>query len=240
MGVIVPHAGHRYSGEVASYAFRLLCGASPKVVAILSPYHQLHPAPVLTTNHRAYQTPLGEIEVAHDLLTEVERGLAAEGIQLQRISRDQEHSLEIELPFLQQTLKSPFRLLPLMLRDQSIETALVLGHALSAALLPEEFLLVASTDLSHIYPSSTAEKLDAAMLEAIESLDPGMPIRVELEGKGFACGRGAVAAVLAAAKEHGANKVRILQYAHSGHVTGDMSSVVGYGSAVILKEADIE
>jgi AmmeMemoRadiSam system protein B len=239
VGVIVPHAGHRYSGGVAAHAFRLLRGASPKVVAVLSPFHQPHPAPILSTNHIAYQTPLGEIEVASDLLDDLERELAAEEIYLQRIPHDQEHALEIELPFLQRSLKDPFRMIPLMLRDQSLDTALALGHALAAILPAGEFLLVASTDLSHFYPASTAQKLDAAMLDAIETFDPRMPIQVEMEGKGFACGRGAVTASLTAAKELGANKVRILHYAHSGLITGDTSSVVGYGSGVILKETDL-
>lgn len=236
LGIIVPHAGHRYSGEVASHAFRLLCNASPQVVAVLSPYHHPHPGRVLTSGHEAYRTPLGEIAVAWDLLANFEIALKEEGIKLHRVTQDQEHSLEIELPFLQCSLKYPFRLIPLMLRDQSIETALAVGRSLAGALQEERSLLVASTDLSHFYPAELAQSLDAEMLKAMETLDPRQPIQVEAEGRGFACGRGAVAASLKAAKELGANRVKILHYAHSGHVTGDLTSVVGYGSGIILKE----
>jgi AmmeMemoRadiSam system protein B len=240
LGIIVPHAGHRYSGGVAAHAFRLLCGATPELVAILSPFHQPHPAQVLTSAHSAYQTPLGEIQVAEGILSTIGHSLSEQGIPLQRVIRDQEHALEIELPFLQRSLDNPFHLIPLMLRDQSLETAHLIGHALADALRNKQFLLVASTDLSHFYPASTAEILDAAMLEAIASFDPARPIQAELEGKGFACGRGAISACLTAARELGANQVKILHYAHSGHVTGDSGSVVGYGSAVILKVEDPE
>ena len=99
----------------------------------------------------------------------------------------------------------------------------------------KHFLLVASTDLSHFYSQQTALTYDGAMLNAIESFDPAEAFNLERLGKGFACGLGAFTAILWAARELGADEVKILRHATSGDVTGDYSSVVGYGAAAILK-----
>jgi AmmeMemoRadiSam system protein B len=97
-------------------------------------------------------------------------------------------------------------------------------------------LIVASSDLSHFYPQVVAEKYDAAMLGRVAAFDPDGVLRVEEEGVGFACGRGALAAMLIATQRLGANRVRVLHHATSGAVTGDRGAVVGYGAAVVWEE----
>jgi len=236
IAVIAPHAGHRYSGLVAAHAFRCLEDTHPEVVAVVSPLHQPYPAQVITTSHEAYATPLGMISVDRGLLARFGAELMRlAGIRLETIAHDQEHSLEIELPFLQRSLGSAFRLLPIMLRDQSKPVARAVGQALTAVLKDSAAILVASSDLSHFYPDSVARRLDAELLARIEAFSPEAVLDAEDEGVGFACGRGAVAAVLWAAADLGANRVQILAYANSGDVTGDASSVVGYGAAVIYR-----
>jgi AmmeMemoRadiSam system protein B len=236
LGLIVPHAGHRYSGLVAAHAFKCLAHQTPQVVAIVSPLHYPHPGLVLTTAHAAYATPLGEVPVDQELLNRLAAALQDKAsLHVDRVRNDQEHSLEIELPFLQRALHQPFRLLPIMLRDQTYPTAAAVGKALAEVLSDAAALLIASTDLSHFYPDAVARKYDAEMLSRIEDFDPAGVIAAEEEMRGFACGKGAVAAVLRAAKLLGADQVRVLQYANSGDVTGDYSSVVGYGAAVILR-----
>jgi hypothetical protein len=146
--------------------------------------------------------------------------------------------LEIELPFLQRCLASPFRLLPIMLRDQSATVAQAVGRALSEVLRDgPALLIVGSSDLSHFHPASTARALDGEMLARLESFDPEALLRAEDEGIGFACGKGALAAVLWAARDLGADVVRVLDYATSGDITGDDESVVGYGAAAIYRSA---
>ncbi|MDD2696355.1 MAG: AmmeMemoRadiSam system protein B, partial [Anaerolineales bacterium] len=157
------------------------------------------------------------------------------GYTVERIWNDQEHSLEIELPFLQRALQADFRLLPVMVRDQSSRVVQALGSALAEALAGRRALLVASTDLSHFYPQPTARVLDEEMLRRVAAFDPEGVLRAEEEGKGFACGRGALAAVLWAAKELGADEVKVLNYGTSGDITGDFGQVVGYGAAVVLR-----
>jgi hypothetical protein len=160
------------------------------------------------------------------------------GYGLSAVRNDPEHSLEIELPFLQRTLAGPFRLLPVMVRDQSVAVARALGKALASVLAEKKAVMVASTDLSHFYSRQQADILDAEMLRQVEACDPEGVMQVEEEGKGFACGRSALAAVLWAAKDLGAETVQILNHATSGDITGDYSEVVGYAAAVITRQGE--
>ncbi len=236
IALVAPHAGHIYSGPVAGYAFSAVSGRSPDVVAVVSPMHQPYFKPVLTSGHDAYSTPLGNIPIAKQALQSLSSHLKDElGHGLEPIRNDGEHSLEIELPFLQQSLSGEFQLLPVMMRDQTVRIARALGKALAKTFKGQNFLLVASTDLSHFYSQADANQLDGEVLKRLEAFDPEGIIHADEEGKGYACGRGAMAAVLWAAKELGADHVKILNYATSGDITGDFSRVVGYGAAAILK-----
>ncbi len=235
VAVIAPHAGHRYSGAVAGYAFAPLRGRAFDLVAVIAPMHHFYPQPLLTTAHSAYVTPLGEIPVDREAIRTLDAVLKTDGLGLTPIGNDPEHSLEIELPFLQRALGGAFNLLPVMVRAQEPVVSQALGVALAQLLRGRNALLVASTDLSHFYPQEVAESLDAEMLRCIESFSPQAVFEAEASGKGFACGHAAVAAVLWAAQELGANQVKVLRHATSGDVTGDYTQVVGYGAAVVLR-----
>lgn len=236
VAVIAPHAGHIYSGPVAGYAFAAVRGKTPDLVAVLSPMHQPYYEPLLTTAHSAYSTPLGQIPVDIEAVTLLDSHFKELlGYGLARVANDQEHSLEIELPFLQRALAADFKLLPVMVRAQSPKISQQLGAALAATLRGRNALLVASTDLSHFYTQKEALAFDAEMLRRIESFSPEDVFCAEEEAKGFACGLGALTAVLWAAKGLGADCVKVLHHATSGDVTGDYSRVVGYGAAVAMK-----
>ena len=236
LAVIAPHAGHIYSGPVAGYAFAAVRGKSPDLVAVLSPMHQAYSEPLLTTAHAAYSTPLGQIPVDIEAVAQLDaRLLETLGYGLTRVAYDHEHSLEIELPFLQRALIGNFKLLPVMVRSQSAKVSQQLGEAVAEILRGRNALLVASTDLSHFYTQKEAVSFDTEMLRRIESFSPEDVFCAEQEQKGFACGLGALTAVLWAARELGADTVKVLRHATSGDVTGDYLSVVGYGAAVVLK-----
>ena len=236
LAVISPHAGHIYSGAVAGYAFAPLRGKSFDLVAVISPFHQMAVQPLITTAHSAYATPLGNVPVDKESMLTLDAALKADlSFGLSPMLRDREHSLEIELPFLQRALAGGFRLLPVMVRAQEPEVARALGSALAEVLKGKNALLVASTDLSHFYDQKTANALDAEMLKRIESFQPESIFEAEHTGKGFACGHAAVASVLWAARALGADKAQVLHHATSGDVTGDFSQVVGYGAAVVIK-----
>jgi AmmeMemoRadiSam system protein B len=231
-----------YSGPVAGYAFAAVRNLQPDVVAVVAPMHYPYPQPLLTTAHAAYHTPLGDVRVHQEAVTRlseaVERRL---GFPIVQAPNDPEHSLEIELPFLQHIYPDGFQLIPVMVREQTVQAAQALGESLAGLvqaggpLEGKRLLLVGSTDLSHFYPQKTAEALDSEMLEQVAEFNPQGVIRIEDEGKAFACGRGALAAVMFAAKALGADRAVVLRHATSGDVTGDLDQVVGYGAAAFIK-----
>jgi len=235
MAVIAPHAGHRYSGRTAGHAFASILGQDRDLVAVVSPMHAAYPANLLTSAHRAYGTPLGPVQIDQAALGQLDEILTRDGMQLTPVTNDKEHSLEIELPFLQRALRSEFKILPVMVRSQSPLVARRLGHALAQVMQGRDGLMVASTDLSHFYPEELAQRLDEEMLRRIRSFSPDDLFSAERNGLGFACGVAAVAAVLWASREMGANVVEILHHSTSGEETGDYASVVGYGAAAVLK-----
>lgn len=236
VALVVPHAGHRYSGGVAAHAFALVRGLAPEIVAVIGPMHAPAPGTLLTSSHQGYATPLGVVPVGHDLLRALDGDLRAEvDAGLTEVRSDEEHSVEIELPFLQRALGAPFRLVPVMVRDRRAAVLRGLGRALARRLAGRSALLVASTDLSHHYPQRTARALDSEILARIEALDPDGVLRAEAEGRAYACGSGALAAVLWAARDLGADSAHILSYATSGDVTGDLARVVGYAAAAITR-----
>jgi AmmeMemoRadiSam system protein B len=236
IGVIAPHAGHQYSGEVAAYSFAALRGKRPDLIAVLGPMHRPFIEPLLTTRHDAYFTPLGNIPVDKTALNDLDVMLKSElGFGLTPVRNDPEHSLEIELPFLQRVFQYEWKLLPIMVRTLDERISEGLGKALATVLRDKNFVIVGSTDLSHFYKQEVALTYDRAMLSEIEAFNPAGAFDLDRAHKGFACGLGAFTSVLWACKKLGADKVKVLRHATSGNVTGDYSSVVGYGAAAILK-----
>lgn len=237
IGLISPHAGYIYSGQVAAYAYKQLDGASLRqaqgtaydAVAVISPVHRMFVGRFAATSAAAYETPLGLVEVAADLVeaTDKEIGLA-------RVPQDNEHSLEIQLPFLQVVL-GEFKLLPIMMGDQDLSSCQKLGTALAKVLKGKNALLVASTDLSHFHHYDAAVRLDEVVLERVGAYDPEGLANDLRRGKCEACGGGPVIAVMLAAQELGANKAKVLKYMNSGDVTGDRSQVVGYMAAALYR-----
>ncbi len=225
-GILVPHAGLMYSGSVAGKAFRYTYELDVETVVIVAPSHHRYPAALLSTGHTHFETPLGRVQVAVDLLEALEAQ-----VKLLRVTDDPEHAIEIELPFLQCTLGA-FNILPLAMIDQSWQTAQRLGEVLAEIVAGRRVLWVASSDLSHFYTQSQAKQLDQVVLDAVAAYDPEGVIQADEDGRGFACGRAAIATVMVAARKLGATTAQIVGYATSGDVLGDMSRVVGYGAAL--------
>ena len=242
LGLVVPHAGLVYSGLTAAHAFKTLIGSSFSRVILLSPSHQYYREPLLTSGHEAYATPLGPVPVdreAEDALRTLLNG--SRGPEITPIRRDQEHSLEIELPFLQVVLPQGFSLVPLMLVNQSLDLVQALSDAINGYLSTrpreEKTLLVASSDLSHFYTEKQANQLDHRVLSALETMDIFELFRLNTSGRGQACGMAPILTVLRACRNLGADKLVIADYRTSADVTHDSDSVVGYGSAVITRTA---
>lgn len=240
IGLISPHAGYFYSGQVAAYAYKQVQGLGFDVVVVISPVHRMYVGPLMVNDCDYYETPLGWVEVDTNLIQSLE-----ERIPLSRVRRDDEHSLEIQLPFLQRVLGS-FRLLPIMQGDQSLTTCQALAGALADVILttgnahssPTRVLLVASTDLSHFHSYEVAKRLDSVAASFISGYDPVGLSQALQDGSTEACGGGPVVSVMLAARALGATDAQVLHYANSGDVTGDRTRVVGYLAAALYRRTD--
>jgi AmmeMemoRadiSam system protein B len=232
-GLVAPHAGHRYSGATAGVAYRAVQGKPYELVIILSPSHAYYPAELLTSAHKVYATPLGKIPIHQDALAQLQQELKKTGGEIEQVAGDEEHSIEIQLPFLQRALKGAFSLLPVMMRSQSEETVHQLAQALLPIIKKYESLVIASSDLSHSYPLEIANTMDSEILKMVKNCSPEGVLEAERNGSGSACGAGPIAVALTLAREAGATRVKIVHRSTSAEVTGDTSSVVGYGAAVI-------
>jgi AmmeMemoRadiSam system protein B len=231
VGLVAPHAGYVYSGQVAAYAYAQLRNREFSKVIVVSPVHRVYPGRFAVTDKANYETPLGLVPVDEGLLQAIERH-----ITLNRVAHDMEHSLEIQLPFLQRVL-GDVTLAPIMMGDQDWESACELGQVLAEAVRPAQdgVLLVASTDLSHFHRHEVAERLDQLVLDRITAYDPQGLARTLAMHEAEACGGGPVAAVMVAAEKLGSNRAVLLKYMDSSDITGDHSSVVGYAAAALLR-----
>ena len=233
-GLVAPHAGYRFSGRTAGYAYKTIKGEKRDLVVILSPFHQYFSGDLITTTHQAYSTPLGEVPVDMDALVKLEEVLKKNSIPIHQVSNDPEHSLEIQLPFLQRALSANFKLLPLMIRSRDVHILEQTAEALFNVVEDQNFVIIASTDLSHFYPLDIAEVMDVEMLKQIKEMNPEGVLSAEREGSASACGASAVAVMLWLTKKVGAKKAHILNYSTSADSTDDKTSVVGYCSAAVV------
>lgn len=228
IGLIAPHAGYMYSGPVAAHAYKLLNQQSFDTVLILAPSHRAHFRGASIYDQGGFRTPLGIVPVRRDLVDGLLRHPGFRGYLPQ--AHDQEHSLEIQLPFLQCVLGS-FELVPVVMGDQSQAFCEEISGAIVEECSGKRVLLVASSDLSHYHPYTEARKLDQVILDRIAAFDAEGLSRELGKGSCEACGAGPMLTAMLASANLGANKSRVLHYANSGDVTGDRSGVVGYMAA---------
>jgi hypothetical protein len=233
-GLVSPHAGYMYSGLVAAHAFKIVEGMKFDAVVIVAPSHRFPFQGASVYDRGAYETPLGVLPVEKEICQK----LKSESSLLQSLpqAHSQEHSLEVQLPFLQEAL-GKFNLVPIVIGSQDYRSCEAVGKAIAQAVKGKKVLLVASTDLSHYHPYDRAVELDKIILNDIQAFDAQKLSRDLDGGKGEACGGGPVIAVMVAARELGANRAKILKYQNSGDVTGDRSGVVGYGAAVFFRNS---
>jgi len=234
--LIVPHAGYVYSGQVAAHAYRLLQKRQFRRVILIGPSHRLRFAGVSVNLQSGYETPLGivpvDLKLAEKILNQ------GPNTRWLREAHSSEHSLEIQLPFLQTVLKS-FKIVPIIMGRQDPDTCSNLSKTIVKVLADaEDTLLIASTDLSHFHSYNQAKALDQIFIDHLKMFDPQGLSKDLLLGKCEACGGGPVISVLRAARDLGADQTSILNYANSGDVTGNRRRVVGYLSAAVLRSSD--
>jgi AmmeMemoRadiSam system protein B len=235
VGLISPHAGLRYSGPVAAHAYKLIAGRSGITVLLVGPSHRSAFQGVAVAARGTFETPLGAIPIDADLAARILDG--EQIVDAPRAHRD-EHSLEMQLPFLQHAVQG-LRIVPMLMGTQSRDEVAALALALAAvAAGRSDVLLVASSDLSHYHPASVANRLDARVVDDVSRLDPDSLMSRLEESHEHACGGGPMVAVMKAAQALGATRATVLRYADSGDVAeGDKSRVVGYLAAALTADA---
>jgi len=235
VALIVPHAGYMYSGQVAAYAYRLIEGKTFDSVVLVGPSHRALFKGASLYDRGAYRTPLGLVPVDVDLSKRMMEG--RKEIQFLPEAHAEEHSLEVQIPFLQMVFKS-FKLVPIVVEPYwSWETCQTLASAMAEAVRGKKVLLIASSDLSHFHSYEKAVELDKIVLSHIEKFDAEGLNRDLKQNRCEACGGGPILSIMLAAKALGANKGKVLKCLNSGDVTGDRTRVVGYAAAVFYKTA---
>ncbi len=225
--LVVPHAGYPYSGKVAATAFRLIQGKEIPLVILVGPAHRAFVKGAAVDHVDYYLTPLGRVKVNKEVAQElVDSGSF---IYFDSTAHAQEHSIEVQLPFLQLTLGN-FEILPVLIGDYSPTYVSDLAGVMVKVMSKYKSILIASSDFSHYYPYEVAKKMDLKALELIKNFDQPTLYKKLSAGEVELCGAGAVLVAMDIAKELGVKRVTLLKYLNSGDVTGDRSSVVGYAA----------
>jgi AmmeMemoRadiSam system protein B/AmmeMemoRadiSam system protein A len=233
--LIAPHAGYDYSGKVAAAAYRQIAGKPYKTVFLLGPSHYLPLQGVSIYPYGAWETPLGKIPIDEQVAAAVMEQCGF--VRYQAPAFEYEHSLEVQLPFLQKVLEN-FKIVPMVIGKLNGAELRALADHLTTRVEqnPGRVLIIASSDMSHYHPYHEATAMDKTALRQIEAMDLRM-LRKNMEaGTGELCGSQAVTTLMRVAENIGA-RVKVLDYANSGDVTGDKARVVGY-SAVGFYVAD--
>jgi AmmeMemoRadiSam system protein B len=232
LALISPHAGYMFSGPVAAHGYCLAAQIErPDTVIIIGPNHTGYGSGISTVVQGIWRTPLGDVEVDTELANKVQR--ASKLLDIDDTAHQFEHSIEVQLPFLQYIYGSTFKLIPISMRMQDLEASQDVGVAIAKTILNRRVLLIASTDLSHYESYREAKTKDQIVIDTILKLNEN-----ELQSTVFSksismCGYGPTSAIIIASKRLGAIRTRLLSYSTSGDVNGDYSRVVGYASIAL-------
>ncbi len=233
VSVVCPHAGYIYSGPVAAHSYYILgCEAKPTSIIIIGPNHTGLGSPISIMAEGAWRTPLGDVEIDEELAGAILR--SSEMIDVDEMAHSREHSIEVQLPFLQY-IYGEFRFVPISMGLQDLDSSREVGRAIGEASYNRDAVIVASTDLTHYEPQASAKRKDMMVIESILSLDEASLQEGVYRNRISMCGYGPVSASIVASKAAGSRRAELLAYHTSGDVTGDYSAVVGYASIRLLR-----
>jgi MEMO1 family protein len=229
VAVVCPHAGYIYSGPVAAHSYLHVSSMRmPELIVVVAPNHYGIGSGVSTFKEGEWETPLGRMRVdaaASQKLT----GLC-EVVSIDPDAHRLEHSLEVQLPFLQKIFGDSVPFLPVSLVFQDQETTSALGEALAGVVKGKRAILVASSDLTHYESAASAREKDTALIQQVLKMNVDGFYSALERFEVTACGYGAISTVMHAASALGLKKAELLKYASSGETTGDNLQVVGYGA----------
>jgi AmmeMemoRadiSam system protein B len=226
LAVISPHAGYIYSGGVAGETIGRV--KVPENVIILGPNHTGYGATVALMDQGAWDMPMGEVPVNEELAAEIVENSSQ--VQVDEVAHRFEHSLEVQVPFLQHMQKN-LTIAPLVVSHVSYQTCVSVGNGLAEAIKKygKPVLIVASTDMTHYESRESASSKDSMALERIRLYNTVVGNRISM------CGIMPTTVTLIAALALGAKKAELIRYTDSGEASGDTSKVVGYAGLVITK-----
>jgi hypothetical protein len=227
-GVICPHAGYMYSGPIASHSYYEISSQEFDLAVIIGPNHLAIGSKIATMSDAKWQTPLGISEVDGESANELVD--MTDNIEQDYFSHSKDHSLEVQIPFLQEMFPSNLKILPIIMAKQDIDAATEVGNAISHIAKSKKIMIIGSSDFTHYEENNFAHKQDISLIESILKMDVNGFYETLIEKKHSACGYGAIAATMIACKNLGSKKGELLAYATSGDVIGNKESVVGYGS----------
>jgi len=233
--IVSPHAGYMYSGPVAAHGFyEISIRRRPESIVIIGPNHFGIGTDVSIYPRDSWITPLGEAKIDTQLVTKLSN--SSEIFSLDEFSHMEEHSIEVQIPFLQYVY-GEIKFVPICMLDQSVSVAKLIGEILADVISePEKILVVASSDFSHYVSHDEALRRDLPVIERILKLDIDGFYQEISHRKATLCGYGPIAAAMSFARKIGYKTSRLLKYATSGDVTGEKSSVVGYASIMFSSE----
>jgi len=234
VGLVCPHAGYMYSGPVAANAYNeLALDGKPETVVILGPNHTGYGSALALMDYGVWRTPLGDVEVDSVVARELCRETNL--VDVDESAHRFEHSVEVQLPFLQYLYGNGFKFVPLCFQMQDFTSADEVGNALAEVLSKRNAVVIASSDFTHYEPQASAERKDLAALEAVKAMDAKRFVDIVEERNVTACGYGPIAATITASRGLLAKEAKLLRYKTSGDITGDKSSVVGYAAVSFRK-----
>ncbi len=233
LGVISPHAGYVYSGQCAAFGFNAIKKKDFDLAVIIAPSHRYADFDFSVGDYDEYLTPLGGIKVAKDIVSELKNRY---NMGTTYYASNIEHSLEVQLPFLQK-IKPDAKIIPILLGKQNLENsrklAIILGECFGDKL--ERTVFIVSSDLSHYYESDVASTMDNKLLENFENMNIDKMEKDYEHGKIEACGMGGILTMMNLAKKLDYMGIKNLDYRNSGEVSGDYKQVVGYLSSCVYK-----
>ncbi|MEA3369118.1 MAG: AmmeMemoRadiSam system protein B [Candidatus Ratteibacteria bacterium] len=242
VAIVVPHAGYIFSAPVAAYAYKVIEDSPRKTVILIGPSHHFRFDGISVFPRGIYETPLGQVAIDEELASDFIG--SSDKVQYHQLAHYSEHSLEVQLPFLQKIWGNKFKIVPLLLGSHSWEIIETLKRMILDNLPGEPFILVASSDMSHYHNYEEAVAIDKESLRLVKNFDvQGLYAKIE-SGRCEWCGAGALLAVMEIAGELGADKVKILKYANSNDTAPpwqrNKEQVVGYSAIVFYREGKAE
>jgi AmmeMemoRadiSam system protein B len=234
VGLVCPHAGYMYSGPVAAHSYyELAVDGKPDVVFLFGPNHTGMGSGLAVMKEGFWRTPLGDVEIDEQAAERLVR--EAKIIDVDDSAHSYEHSIEVQLPFLQYLYGNGFKIVPVCFLMQDLSSVKEVGEATAKIAADMNAVVIASSDMTHYETQQSAERKDRKALEAVEALDADRFYSTVETNRVTACGYGPIAALMTAAKTLGVKEAKLLCYKTSGDVTGDYSSVVGYAAVCFKK-----